>query len=218
MLILGPFFALPISSGVSVGLPARWASGISLEMQVAPNIEFLQVADYLDGERSSELRHEYLGGMVYAMAGASDAHNTIAGNVFAELRTRLRGAGCRAFIGDMKAHIVIGGRDVFYYPDVMVTCDARDTKPYFKEFPKLIIEVLSETTESTDRREKFWNYTQIESLEEYILVAQDKREVTVFRRAKNWDAEILGAADQQLTISSLNLQLPLNAIYEGVAF
>jgi Uma2 family endonuclease len=187
-------------------------------MQVAPDIEFLQVEDYLAGEESSELRHEYLGGMVYAMAGASDAHNTIALNLAAELRNLLRGGPCRAFIGDMKAHIVIGGRDVFYYPDVMVTCDPRDTKPYIKEFPKLIVEVLSQTTESTDRREKFWNYTQIESLEEYILVAQDKREVTIFRRAKNWDAEILGEADQQLTISSLNLQLPLNAIYEGVAF
>jgi len=187
-------------------------------MQVAPAIELLRVEDYLAGEQSSELRHEYLGGMVYAMAGASDAHNTIALNLAAELRSSLRGGSGRTFIGDMKAHIVIGGRDVFYYPDVMVTCDARDTKPYFKEFPKLIVEVLSETTENTDRREKFWNYTQIESLQEYILIAQDKREVTIFQRDKNWDAQILGESDQQLTITSLNLQLPLNAIYEGVAF
>src|SRR5262249_34537038 len=133
-------------------------------------------------------------------------------------RTSLRGGRCRTFMSDMKVHLVIGGRDVFYYPDVFVTCDSRDTKPLFKEYPTLIVEVLSEATENTDRREKFWNYTQIESLEDYVLISQDKVEVTVFRRSTNWESEIISDPDQSLVLSALNVKLPLSVIYEGLSF
>lgn len=180
-------------------------------------MEYLSMEDYLAGEQTTETRHEYLGGMVFAMAGASDAHNTISLNLAAELRNALRGRPCRAFIGDMKVHFVIQRRDLFYYPDVFVTCDPRDTQPYFKEYPKVIFEVLSETTEPTDRREKFWNYTQIDSLQEYILVAQDKREVTIFRRSADWEGEII-QGEKSLELVSLKLKLRLADIYQGVAF
>jgi Uma2 family endonuclease len=110
----------------------------------------------------------------------------------------------------------IAGRDVFYYPDLMVTCDPRDTHRLFKSYPKVIIEVLSESTENTDRREKFWNYIQLESMEEYVLVAQDKVEVTIFRRATDWNPETLEDCQQELELRSLNLKLPVSAIYERV--
>jgi Uma2 family endonuclease len=187
-------------------------------MNTALETEFLSVNDYLAGEEQGEARHEYLAGMVYAMAGGSDAHNTIALSFAANLRTHLRGSPCRVFMADVKARLFVAERDVFYYPDVMVACDARDSDPYFKRYPKVLVEVLSETTENIDRREKFWNYTQVASLEAYVLAAQDKMEVTIFRRSEGWRPEILKSADQELDLPSLKLKLPLRAIYEGVEF
>lgn len=183
-------------------------------MDRALNPEFLTVEQYLSGEVDSEVKHEFLGGLVYAMAGSSDAHNTIALNVAAALRAHLRGGGCRVFIADVKARLFVANRNIFYYPDVMVTCDPRDTHQDHKQHPKVIVEVLSDSTESTDRREKFWNYTQVESLEEYLLVAHDKIEVTLFARKNEWRPEILRLPNQELTLASLNFKLPVSAIYE----
>ena len=110
--------------------------------------------EYIEGERLSEIRHEYVEGRVYAMAGASDDHNRIAGNIFNELSNRLRGSKCEAFINDMKVKIPPKFADVFYYPDVLVTCDPADNAKYFRERPSYILKVLSPDTERTDRREK----------------------------------------------------------------
>ncbi|MBI2948485.1 MAG: Uma2 family endonuclease [Verrucomicrobia bacterium] len=185
-------------------------------MEAVENSVFVSVEEYLAGELESEMRHEYLGGTVYAMAGASRDHNTVAGNLFSALRSHLHGKPCRTFISDIKVRLRIGGDDIMYYPDVMVTCDPRDTDRYFSRFPKVLIEVLSPETERTDRREKFLSYTQIETLEEYVLVAQDKMEVTVFRRANKWQPEIANKPDLQLRLPSLDFALPLSAVYEGV--
>jgi Uma2 family endonuclease len=185
-------------------------------MDVVQPIEFLSVEDYLEGELQSEIRHEYIGGSVYAMAGTSDAHNLIAGNFFAALHFHLRGGACRVFMSELKIRLLIANQDIFYYPDVMVTCDPRDTERYFKQFPKVLIEVLSESTERIDRREKFLSYTGIETLEEYVLAEQDKMEVTIFRRANQWKPEIFRAPEQTMQLASLDLSLPLHSIYEGV--
>lgn len=185
-------------------------------MEAIQNTALLSVDDYLDGERYSEVRHEYLGGVVYAMAGASTEHNTVAGNLFVSLRSHLRGKPCRVFIADVKVRLQIGDEDIFYYPDVMVTCDPRDTDRYSSRFPKVLIEVLSPETERTDRREKFLSYTRLDSLEEYILVAQDKMEITVFRRSSQWKPELLNTGDRQLRLASLDFALPSGIIYEGV--
>ena len=98
----------------------------------------------------------------------------------------------------------------------MVACDSRDTDRFFKRHPKVLIEVLSEATERTDRREKFLSYTQIETLEEYVLVAQDKMELTLFRRRNAWQPEMLHQAQHQLRLNSIDFALPLGVIYEGV--
>jgi len=177
---------------------------------------YIPVEDYLSGEQLSEVRHEYIGGEVYAMAGASKAHNAVAGNLFSALHAHLRGKRCRPFIGDVKVRLEVMGNDVFYYPDVVVGCDARDKHPHFMRFPTVIVEVLSDTTERIDRREKFWSYADIETLEEYVLVAQDKREVTVFRRANQWQAEVLRGKRGALRLASLKFTQPLADIYEGV--
>ena len=197
-------------------LPMTGRSGISSLMQAAQQLDWISVEDYLEGEQASEVRHEYIGGVVYGMAGASDEHNLISGSLYSALRAHVRGGPCRAFATDAKVRLEIARDDIFYYPDVMVACDPRDTDRFFKRFPKVLIEVLSDTTERTDRREKFLSYTQIETLEEYVLVAQDKMEITVFRRAGQWQPEILRQPEQTLRLASLDFSLPLSAVYEGV--
>ena len=185
-------------------------------MEAAAKTGTVTVEEYLAGEPRSEVRHEYLGGEVYAMAGASEEHNTISLNLASALKAHLRGKACRVFMVDMKVRLFVAREDVFYYPDLMVTCDARDTDRYFKRHPKVLIEVLSADTARTDRREKFFSYTGIETLEEYVLVAQDRREVTVFRRSAQWAPEVLTQAGPPLELASLGFSLALEAVYEGV--
>jgi Uma2 family endonuclease len=182
----------------------------------AAKVNLLSVEDYLRREPASEVRHEYVAGVAYAMAGASEEHNDLALNLAAALRSHLRGRPCKVFMVDMKVRVGVGHQDVFYYPDVLVACDLRDTDRHCKRFPKVIIEVLSPETERTDRREKFMAYTGIETVEEYVLVAQDRREVTVFRRAAQWAAEVLTAPEEKLVLQSLDFSLDLAAVYEGV--
>jgi Uma2 family endonuclease len=177
----------------------------------------MTIEEYLAGEPAGEVRHEYLGGVVYAMARASIEHNIISGNIYSSLRSHLGGKPCGAFMADVKLRLsLFDDDDVFYYPDVMVACDPRDTDKFYKRFPKVLIEVMSESTERIDRREKRWSYQQIETLEEYVLVAQDRMEVTVFRRANQWRAEVLSKPDQALALASLEFSLPLSGVYEGV--
>jgi Uma2 family endonuclease len=198
----------------------RLANSVALEkpltMQAPRTLASLSVEEYLAGELDSRDRHEYLGGAVYAMAGASEDHNSICLNLAFALRTHLRGQPCKVNMADVKLRLAISEEDVFYYPDVMVACDSRDTDPYFKRFPKVLIEVLSPQTEQTDRREKFLSYIQIPTLEEYVLVAQDRMEVTVFRRANKWQPQIMGRPEDLLRVNSLTFTLPLNLVYEGV--
>lgn len=185
-------------------------------MQTALETTFLSVEEYLSGEQHSPVRHEYIAGAVYAMAGGSDAHNTIALNFVGYLHPHLRGGKCRMFASDVKARLLLSDKEIFYYPDVMVTCDPRDTNEFFKEFPKVIIEVLSDSTERIDRSEKFWNYTKIETLEEYILASQDKMEVTIFRRSQKWKSEVHRLPEQELGLASLDFKIKLQSIYDGV--
>ncbi len=186
-------------------------------MEAVRRAEGMSVEDYLAAEQYSEVRHEYLGGLVYAMAGASDEHIALAMNLAFALRNHLRNTACRVQMSDGKVRLQLAGEDVFYYPDVMVACDPRDQDRYFKRLPKVIIEVLSEGTEAIDRREKFLSYRQIETLEEYVLVAQERMEVSVFRRADRWQPAILRGPDEVLRLASLDFKLPLKAVYEGVA-
>ena len=178
----------------------------------------LSVEEYLKGEELSDSRHEYIGGRVYAMPGVTIAHNTIPLNLASTLRTHLRGGPCRVFIEGVKAHLRSIGQEIFYYPDVMVACDGRDMHRLFREYPKLIFEILSESTEKSNRFEKFHNYIQIETLEEYVLVAQDKFEVTVYRRVNNWKAELFTNPKEEVEFKSVGLRMPMSEIYDQVSF
>lgn len=184
-------------------------------MQTAVKTDFVSAADYLAAEEKSDVRHEYLGGQVYAMAGETTIHNQIRGNLYLACRLNLRGKPCRVYESDIRVHFDIRGDEYYYYPDLVVTCDRRDTPGRFVRFPRLIIEVLSESTERIDRREKFLAYTNIAWLEEYVLVAQAAREVTAFRRSRAWKPEKLSGKRAVLKLESLGIRIPFASIYEG---
>ena len=175
----------------------------------------LSVAEYLEGEIRNELRHEYVAGIAYAMGGASGAHNIISGNLFAALHRHLRGGPCRVFMADMKLCIRQAGNEYYYYPDVMVACHPEDDARYFREQPILLAEVLSESTESIDRREKRLIYPKITSLEAYLILEQNRRYAQLHRRADGWAATHLQASDT-LTLDCLRFSLSLAELYEGL--
>jgi Uma2 family endonuclease len=181
---------------------------------VAHSQQLCSVEDYLEGERSSEIRHEYVGGYVYAMAGASDDHNRIAANICAALLERLRGKRCEPFMADMK--LKIPGSQAFYYPDVLVVCDPADNAKYFREHPTVIFEVLSPDTERTDQREKQLAYALIPSVKVYVIVSQDKRELMVLRRSRTgpWAAEIVKGKSSLLKLPEIKAEIPIARIYE----
>ena len=185
-------------------------------MPTAARTDYVTVEDYLAAEAVSDIRHEYLGGLVYAMAGETRDHNTIALNLATVLRQRLKGRPCKVYIGDIRVNFDLRNDEYYYYPDIVVACDKRDTHKRFVHYPRLIIEVLSESTERLDKREKFFAYTSVPSLEEYVLVSQAGREVTVFRRRHDWKAEKVSGAKAKVALESLQVALPLSAIYEGV--
>ncbi len=185
-------------------------------MQAAVKTDFVSVADYLAAEESSQTRHEYLGGDVFERVDETKLHNQIVGNLICELHPLLKFTSNRLFAIDIRVNFDFRGYEFYYYPDLVVTCDERDTHDRFVRHPRLIIEVLSESTERVDKREKFFAYTSIASLDEYILVSQSSREITAFRRANDWKAEKTSGAKASATIASLRLKLPLSAIYEGV--
>lgn len=174
----------------------------------------LSVDEYLAGEESGELRHEYIDGQIYAMTGASRQHGLIVSNLVAALRPLVRGRGCQLFANDMKVRLRIADQDIFYYPDLLLSCEADDRQTYYCTKPCVIVEVLSGTTERIDRREKFLAYTTLPSLRDYLLVSQARREVWHYRRAREWAAEVL--TDGDLGLECLGISLPLDAIYDEV--
>ncbi len=176
-------------------------------------------ADYLEGEKNSTIRHEFVDGEVYAMAGAGEAHNLIALNVAARLRSAVRGGPCRVFISDMKLHVAAW--NAFYYPDVMVVCNAADAHTHYKESPSVIVEVLSDSTAGIDQREKLLAYRTLASLREYVLIAQDKRQIDVYRRQPDgtWSLESLGEGDLlQLDSVGIGVGMSMAEVYEDVVF
>ena len=176
----------------------------------------MSVADYLTFEETSDVKHEFVGGEIHAMSGASLAHNKIALNIASGLRDGLRGGPCQVFINDVKVRLEVAREDIFYYPDVVVSCHPEDNRSHFTASPTLVVEVLSPSTEAIDRREKHQNYRHAATLEEYVLVAQDRREVTIFRRATGWQGEIFTAPDALVEFRSVKQAMTLAAIYEDV--
>ena len=177
---------------------------------------YLSVEEYLKFEETSATRHEYIGGELFAMTGATKRHNVICLNIAIALQGHLQGGPCRTYIEAVKVRLTAKGDEIFYYPDIAVACGTQDQKEAFLVDPKLIVEVLSPGTARIDRCEKARNYREIPAFAEYLLIEQGKPEVTLYRRSENWIPQVLTRSDVAVELRSLTFTLPLDRIYDGV--
>jgi len=179
----------------------------------------IAVEDYLDGELVSTVKHEYLGGVVYAMAGARNAHNLIASNILIALGARLRGKPCRPYNSDTKIRVQLPTQTRFYYPDVSVICRPNAQSESFQDEPAVIFEVLSSGTRRIDEGEKKDAYLTIASLGVYVLVEQETPSIVVFRRTPTgFVRELHEGADAVVPLDEIDAALPLTEIYDAVEF
>ena len=172
--------------------------------------------EYLAGGEQSDLRHEFIDGQVYAMTGASRAHGLIVNALAFAMTPAARRKGCQLFTSDMKLRLDLGGKIVFYYPDLLLSCDPDDRDPLFTRAPCLIVEVLSESTARIDRREKLLACQSLPSLQSYVLVAQDAMQVELYRRAHGWQVEYVEQGS--IPVDCLDMELPLAEVYADVQF
>ena len=170
--------------------------------------------EYLEFEAKARVKHEFVDGFVFAMAGAGDAHNLISGNIFAQVRFAVRNSTCRAYMGDMK--LAVSG-DPYYYPDVFVTCDEDDLGNDIKKNACFVVEVLSDSTADIDRDEKLHNYHKLASLQAYFLVSQKKRLIEVYRRSEDGSWRYNIVEEGSIELPCVGLELSLEEIYEDVS-
>jgi Uma2 family endonuclease len=172
---------------------------------------------YLAWEAAQAERHAYLGGEVFAIVGARLSHNLVANNIYSLLRQHLRGGPCRAYTFDAKLRVE--AVDAFFYPDVVVSCDARDRagEDLFLSHPVLVVEVLSESTAAYDRGQKFAAYRQLADLQEVAIVDIDARRVECFRRdaSGHWVLHEFAGSDTA-EFASVGLALPIAEVFEDV--
>lgn len=188
-------------------------------MTAALKWNLISVDDYLAGELDSPIKHEYIGGVVHAMAGARVAHNDITSNILVEVGSRLRGKSCKAYTSDMKIRVDLGNHVRFYYPDVSVVCRSNSPTDSFQDEPAVIFEVLSKSTRRTDMGEKKDAYLTIPSLNAYVLIEQEAPLVVVFRRTDaGFVREVYEGLDAVLRLREIEVELPLSEVYEGVEF
>ena len=171
---------------------------------------------YLEWEAAQPDKHEYIAGEVFAMVGVRRGHALAALTIASRLREHLKGSRCDTFVSDMK--LFVADADAYFYPDVMVTCDERDRRAELAiEHPKLIVEVLSNSTAAYDRGAKFAAYRKLADLQEYLIVDVDQRRLELYRReADHWlmfDSEAGGPA---LQLESIELALSPDEAFEDL--
>lgn len=175
--------------------------------------------EYLEFERTSDIRHEYVDGRVIAMTGASLAHNFICVNTSTSLNVQLMQKNCRVASNDLRLKVV--SKRSYRYPDIMVICgdpQITDDRPDTITNPILIIEVLSESTALIDRNEKLDEYLQIESVQEYVLISQQVAKVERYLRqaSGNWLYTQVSGLDHVLELPSIGCKLALADVYNKV--
>ena len=174
---------------------------------------------YLEIERAAEVRSEFYRGEMFAMAGSSEAHNLLVGNLYAIVRPQLHSRGCKAYFVDMRVRISVTGS--YFYPDLAVVCG----KPEFLKGPpdtllnpKVVVEVLSQSTERWDRGRKFQNYKTIPSLEQYLLISSDNVFLDLYTRQRSgdWLLSSFDQLEQTVELQSVGCRLPVAELYQGV--
>jgi Uma2 family endonuclease len=187
-------------------------------MALAAAEHFYTPEEYLELERQAPFRSEYLGGRIYAMAGASREHSLIIGNVLAEFHQQLKGRPCEVYTNEMR--VKVEAEPFYTYPDVVVVCGERrfeDAEVDTLLNPTALVEVLSPSTESYDRTRKFEYYGRLASLREYVLIAQDRVLVEQYlRQGEKWAVTELRDLDAALVMPSIGCEVPLREIYDRV--
>ncbi len=187
-------------------------------MVAQPHRSRMSVEEYLTLERTNtEIHYEFIDGHVYMLAGGTADHSIISANIIRELSLALRGSPCRVYTSDMKVRI---SEQRYVYPDVSVSCDPRDRGSIEAlQYPRLIVEVLSPSTEAYDRGKKFSYYRACLTIEEYILVDTQQQAIDFYRREQEtfWKLSPLGS-DDRVKIQSLGISFPVTAIYENIMF
>jgi Uma2 family endonuclease len=189
-------------------------------MVASPRRPRMSVEEYLELDRSSpDVKYEYIDGEVYMMAGGSPAHARIAATLIREIGNHIRGGPCDVYTSDVKVRVF--GTQNYVHPDVTVSCDERDrqTEEDMLEYPCLVIEVLSPSTERLDRYKKSNHYRAMPAIQEYVLVDSQEQAVEVYRRVQNgfWWFSYFGPGDR-VELASLGLTIPVEVIYEHVTF
>jgi Uma2 family endonuclease len=188
-------------------------------MRAAESLKLVSVQEYLAAELDGDTKHEYVGGAIYAMTGARNAHNQIATNVIVALGGRLRGKPCRVFNSDTKIRIRLATHVRFYYPDASVTCRPNPREDAFQDDPALVVEVLSARTRRIDLGEKKDAYLALPSLQAYVVVEQESPSAVVFRRSEHgFVREEHRGLDGVIILGEIDAELPLAEVYDGVEF
>ena len=182
--------------------------------QTQTSSDRISIDAYLAGEKDASVRHEFVDGRIFAMAGASERHNVIKLNLVVWLHARLPD-GCRLFDGDMKLRLDTARDTRFYYPDAFISCGGHDLDQYERTEATLIVEVLSPTTARVDRYEKMQAYMALPSLAEYLIIEQDVPRAELFRRRTGWTPESYGSGDV-ITLDTVGDAVELAAIYRTV--
>ncbi len=180
---------------------------MSLEYKIVQ----LSIPDYLEGELLSQIKHEYIEGDVYAMAGASSNHNRLVANIVREFGVHLKNTPCEPFASDMKVKV----ENNFFYPDVLVVCQHEANDYGVTDAPLIIIEVLSKATRKFDHTLKRQAYQRLPSLLEYVVIEQDIVDIEVCRRSNHWQSEHFYLGDE-VYFSAIDLRLPVTEIYDRV--
>lgn len=188
-------------------------------MSSVKRLNLVSVEDYLAGELVSPIKHEYLAGVVYAMAGARNAHNIIATNLIVALGLRLRGRPCQPFNSDTKIRVRMPTHVRFYYPDASVVCRPNPQDDSFQDEPAVIFEVVSRATRRTDEGEKKDAYLTIPSLSAYALVEQETAAVVVYRRTEHgFVREVYEGVEAVVPLAAIKSELTLAEIYDRIEF
>lgn len=182
-------------------------------MSALPKTHYLSPEQYLldENDNASGVRHEYVNGQTYAMAGASRGHNRVVSRFSLRLATHLENSHCDVFQSDMKVGLQRKDDTRFYYPDLQVTCED-ESEAYYNTSPCLIVEVLSESTARKDRTEKLLAYQGINSLQEYVLCSQDTPNVEIYRRRTGWQRERFHEG-QYFLLESISLNVSVDDLY-----
>jgi Uma2 family endonuclease len=186
----------------------------AVEYAVEPR--YMTEEEYLAFEERSPSRHEYVNGYVHAMSAPGPSHGRVLARLQFALTKRLGDGPCEAFAARLQADADTASTHNYFYPDIVVSCDRENWGDKWLRNPRLIIEVLSPSTQHIDRRDKATTYRRIPGMEEYVIAAQNSAQLTILRRAEGWVAEVVSGLDAVAEFRSLDMSIPLAEIYGGV--